>query len=247
MIIRIAVCDDKVEYIDKVLACANNYFDRQECKAEFFTFTSSFEFLESLQHTSVYDIVLLDICMPIMLGTDVAKEIRQRKDKTEIIFITTSDQFAVDAFVLKAAHYLVKPFNQAEFDEAMDRATKKVLAEHNKNIVLKLSGGSVQVVCIDDILYIENFAHTQSVHLKGNACLEAKESITQLMSMLEEVAKDRFFSPYKGIIVNMNAIMTIEPCGIKLKDGTLLPIVKRSFRDLQKKYFDYMFGHGGTL
>lgn len=247
MIIKIAVCDDKIEYIDKIMSCAKHYFDRHTFETAFFAFNGSLQLLDSLHKTSSYDIVLLDICMPGMLGTDVAKEIRQRKDKTEIVFITSSDQFAVDAFVLKATHYLVKPFTQAEFDEAMDRAIAKILANLHNNISIKLSGGNVQVVDINDIIYIENFSHTQNVYLKNGDCLEAKETITQLLTLLEDTAKGCFFSPYKGFIVNMKAILTIEPNGVKLKNGIFIPIVKRSFRDLQKRYFDYMFNHGGTL
>lgn len=248
MIINIAVCDDKIEEINKIRACSDNYFARHaEFVAEYCEFTNSFEFLESIQKTRGYDIILLDICMPVLLGTDVAREIRQRKDKTEIIFITTSDEFAVDAFVLKATHYLIKPFKQAEFDEAMDRAAYKILSESNRRITFKLSGGSIQVVYVDDIIYIENFAHTQNVYLKDNTCFEAKESLAQFMSVLEVAAKNSFVSPYKGFIVNLKSIIKIEPDTIISRNGKHIPIVKRSFRDLQKKYFDFMFDEGGNL
>lgn len=73
--------------------------------------------------------LLLDICMPGLLGTDIAREVRQRKDKTEIVFLTGSDEFAVEAFTLKAAHYLVKPFSQDEFDEALETSPQGGLRE----------------------------------------------------------------------------------------------------------------------
>ncbi|MDR3601423.1 MAG: response regulator [Desulfosporosinus sp.] len=53
--------------------------------------------------------LLLNIGMPGIVGTQVAAEVRKRKDKSEVIFLTTSDEFAVDAFALKATHYLAKP------------------------------------------------------------------------------------------------------------------------------------------
>ena len=56
------------------------------------------------------DIVLLDVCMPGILGTEVAQELRKFSSSTEIIFLTTSDEFAMDAFAVKATDYLLKPF-----------------------------------------------------------------------------------------------------------------------------------------
>lgn len=106
---KIAICDDKIRQIEIIETSAYAYFLAKRIEFKIDTFDKAFDFLDAHKKNS-YDLVLLDICMPGMLGTDVAKEIRQKKDNTEVVFLTTSDEFAIDAFTLRAAHYLLKPF-----------------------------------------------------------------------------------------------------------------------------------------
>lgn len=58
----------------------------------------SVELLTYLENRETYDILILDVYMPVMLGTEVAKELRNRGDQTRIIFLTTSTDHAIDAF-----------------------------------------------------------------------------------------------------------------------------------------------------
>lgn len=123
---KIAICDDRSEQIEIINNAVNQYFRLlNDVAVEVETFDRAFDFLYAHEKNK-FNIVLLDICMPGMLGTDVAREIRQRRDNTEIVFLTTSDEFAVDAFQVKAAHYLLKPFTQSDFDEALDRVMQNM-------------------------------------------------------------------------------------------------------------------------
>ena len=199
-------------------------------------------FLEAVDQNGGYDILLLDIFMPGLNGIDVAKEIRRRKDKTEVVFLTTSDDFAVVAFSLKAAHYLVKPFTQTEFNEAMDRT----LAAFSENKVIKmcykLTGGGVKTVNIDDILYIESNKHEQKVYLKEGEVLSIREGLNSLQEQLDELSPRQFLSPYKGFIVNLKAVHSIETGCMKLYGSNSIPIARRNFRQLTDKYYTYTFG-----
>lgn len=241
-ILTIAICDDKPEQLANIHAAATEYFKtRPEFSVQVSSFDSSLLFLESLDKTGGCDIALLDICMPGILGTEVAKEIRDRRDKTEIIFLTTSDEYAVDAFALKATHYLMKPFTQEQFDEAMNRAMLRFSDGLLKTIVIKPEGGGARAVDIAEILYIESQKHLLTVYTKDGSCTEGQRSLTRLLAELETLSPKQFISPYKGFIVNQKAIQLIEKEQIILRSGHRIPIPKRGFRELQNIYFDYMF------
>lgn len=242
--LHIAICDDSPEQLAIIRAAADRYFQGRVPEADIYTFDSSLLFLESLEKSGGCDIALLDICMPGILGTSVAREIRARRDKTEIVFLTTSDEYAVDAFALKAAHYLIKPFTQEQFDEALDRAMVSFLDGTVKNLVVKSEGG-VQMVEVGDILYIESRKHLLTVHTKTGTCTEGQRSLGRLMEELETLSPGQFVIPYKGYIVNQRAIQLIEPECIVLRGGAQVPIPKRSFREIQNTYFDYMFPKEG--
>lgn len=246
--LRIAICDDLSDQLTMIEAAVKEYFRAcPEEQFEIFTYHNPLLFLESLDKTGGYDILLLDICMPGIDGTQVAEEIRKRKDKSEIVFLTTSDEFAVEAFALKAAHYLVKPFCQAQFCEAMDRAMLQFTAGQTKKVALKLTGGGTRVIELDEIIWVESRNHTQTVFLKDGASEEARESLSQLFTVLEELSPGQFASPFKGYLVNQKLIRTVESKGIIMRSGHTIPLARGTFREFMDRYFAYQFPKGGRI
>jgi DNA-binding LytR/AlgR family response regulator len=239
---KVAICDDDINQLAVIKAAMENYetaHDRHTYEIE--CFDNPLEFLQHLEKTGGYDILLLDICMPGILGTDIAKEIRRKKEKSEIVFLTASQDFAVEAFALKAAHYVVKPFTAEQFAEALDRATEKFTSKQNRNINIKLQNGDLRFIELNEIMYVESFRHSQSIYLKSGESIEARESLTRLSSMFDEAARGQFICPYKGFLVNQKSIRGIEPAKIILKNGKELPIVKRNFAAMKQQYFSFMF------
>lgn len=244
----IAICDDLPEQSALIQVAVQDYFTRRGGQTmEISVFNNSLLFLECLRNTGGFDILLLDICMPGISGTEVAREIRAREDKSEIIFLTASDEFAVEAFALKAAHYLLKPFSSEQFDEAMDRVMVRFLDDEGKKFTLKPLGGGLQNVDADDILYIESFGHTLNVYLKTGNTTESQRSLSRLLEMLTKLSPGQFDSPCKGYLVNHKVIRTIEPKLVILQNGKELPIARGAFREFQKRHFAYMFREGDCL
>ncbi|NEE00724.1 LytR/AlgR family response regulator transcription factor [Phytoactinopolyspora halotolerans] len=69
-----------------------------------------------------YDIVLLDVRMPGGTGLEVASELRTSAKPPRVIFTTAYPDYAVEAFDLEAADYLVKPFDEDRLGRALARA-----------------------------------------------------------------------------------------------------------------------------
>ena len=240
--LSIAICDDLPDQSALIHAAVKDYFSRRsDQRPEISVYNNSLLFLEKLKTVGGFDILLLDICMPGISGTDVAWEIRAREDKSELIFLTTSDEFAVDAFALKAAHYLLKPFSQQQFDEAMERAMSRFNSCERKKLTLKPLGGGLQNVDVDDILFIESFGHTQNVYLKAGSTTESQRSLSRLREMLTEVSPGQFDSPCKGYLINHKLIRTIEAKRVIMQNGRELPVARGAFREFQDRHFAYMF------
>jgi DNA-binding LytR/AlgR family response regulator len=239
---RVAICDDDINQLAVIKAAMEHYANEHtEQVYEIECFDNPLEFLQCSEKAGGYDILLLDICMPGILGTGIAKEIRKKKEKSEIIFLTTSNDYAVEAFALKAAHYVVKPFTTEQFDEALGRAMDKFKSKQIKNINIKLRNGDLRFVELGEIMYVESFSHSQSIYLNSGENIEARETLTKLSSIFDEASKGQFICPYKGFIVNQKNIRGIEPDKIILKDGKEIPIVKRNFATIKQQYFNFMF------
>ena len=89
-------------------------------------FQNPFDMLAEIDRSGAPDIALLDICMPGILGTEVAREILGKSaEDTDVIFLTTSPDFAVEAFALHAGDYLTKPYDKRRLTDTLDRVIEK--------------------------------------------------------------------------------------------------------------------------
>lgn len=67
------------------------------------------------------DLVLLDISMPGLSGMDVARVLAEKPVRPAVIFVTAFDSFAVQAFDVAAADYVLKPVEPARLERAIAR------------------------------------------------------------------------------------------------------------------------------
>ena len=95
--VRIAICDDLQEQLDIIQKAVQQYFHDKKEPTEVFTYNNAMDFVDAFEKEGNFDIVLLDICMPGLLGTDIAAEMRKQKSWAEIVFLSTSEEFAVEA------------------------------------------------------------------------------------------------------------------------------------------------------
>lgn len=75
--VRIAICDDLQEQLDLIQKAVQQYFRDKKEPIEVFTCNNAMDFVDSFEKKGNFDIVLLDICMPGLLGTDIAAEMRK--------------------------------------------------------------------------------------------------------------------------------------------------------------------------
>lgn len=243
---KVAICDDNIHQLALIKAAMVQYAeDHTDNSYTIECFNNPIDFLHHLEKTGGFDIFLLDICMPGISGTDIAKGIRNKKGGSEIIFFTHSKEYAVEAFALNAAHYILKPFTFEQFGEAMDRVLERFKSRQIINISIKMRNGDLGFVELNEIMYVESFLHSQSIFLKSGESIEARETLAKLFSLFDEAAKGQFICPYKGFIVNQRSIKVINHDKITLINGKEIPIVKRNFSKIRQQYFDFLFNREG--
>lgn len=118
--LRVYIVDDDLPSI-KIIEYFLKTYDMVEVVG---TFTNPLNALENFLADSP-QLVFLDINMGQMNGMDAAERFIGINPETDIIFTTAYDHFAVDAFEINAADYLVKPIIKARFDKSMDRILRK--------------------------------------------------------------------------------------------------------------------------
>lgn len=238
--LRIAICDDREEESAVCAVHIHRYLMETGKEAVVKQFHHPDDLLLEAEKEP-FHLYLLDVIMPMVNGIEVGMNIRLSDQQAQIIYLTTSREFAVDAYAVNASHYLVKPYTEVAFHQAMDRAMVKLENVACRTIQLKQLGGGLLSVDVSDIRYIESQAHVQCLYLKNAAATEASRSLSRLGELLEELAPGQFVSPYKGYIVNLSAIRSMDSSQIVLIGGETLPIAKRSYRTLRNQFFDFCF------
>lgn len=115
---RALIVDDEAPAREELRFLLNELGDLVQVVGEATTGDEALVLLNSLD----YDVVFLDIRMPGLSGLEVAARLREKQRRPQIIFTTAFPDYAVDAFDLSAADYLVKPFDEQRLRRAISRA-----------------------------------------------------------------------------------------------------------------------------
>lgn len=200
------------------------------------SFASPLELIAYVAKNGGFDIVLLDIYMPGVLGTDAALELRNMGDNCKIVFLTTSRDHAIDAFSLDAAHYLVKPYSEKEFFSALDKVMDKLTKKDEVYITIKSTDG-ISRVDLNKLVYAETDNHVQKLHLSDGRVINVRKSSSELFELLEE--EQRFYKCGSTYIINMDYIVELSSKGVAFSSGAKIPILSRKYMELRKLYMDY--------
>lgn len=193
------------------------------------------------------DLVFLDIQMPKLNGFEVLELIDHY---CAVIFVTAYDQYALKAFEVHAADYLLKPFSKERFEQALQHARRQIgrntparrpkfLAElkaHTQPLerILVREGSKVHVIPVDSIDYIEAQDDYVSIRTEGKSHLK-QERLANLETSLDP---KRFVRIHRSFILNIDRLAKIELYAkdsrvALLKNGTQLPISRTGYEKLK--------------
>ena len=121
--LRIAVCDDSPQFLQTAADLVSAWAAQRNIPAEISTYQNGDELLEA-NSAKRFDIVFLDIIMPLLNGMDTARELRENDTVIRIIFLTSSPEFALDSYDVKAQGYLLKPVSSDKIYSALDESAE---------------------------------------------------------------------------------------------------------------------------
>ena len=233
---NIAVCDDSRDELSRTLQYVKAYFaDKKDITVHIDIYLSSKDVLDKARQNVIYDIYVLDIIMGVISGIELAKTLKSYKNDVKIIFTTTSKDFAVDAFDLKADHYLMKPYTKEKMTEALDRVISSMDQE---SYLVKNTSSGLKRIAISTIIYSESSGHYQYLHLSSTEVLKIRMKTDELWDELNKFP--RFVRPHSGYVVNMDYVKTITSYGLRM-ENVEIPIAKNSYNKLKETFMDYSF------
>ncbi|MEM8569152.1 MAG: LytTR family DNA-binding domain-containing protein [Bacteroidota bacterium] len=206
------------------------------------------------------DIIFLDVQMPQISGFDVLRSVDYMPKA--VIFVTAYDNFALKAFEVRAIDYLLKPFSDRRFYQALEHAKERLVSDNQANSAELLNDlasnsttqaewveksaanrlvvkdkGKVHILNHDDIRWLEAYDYYVKIHLQGHFLL-LRESLKKLEVRLQPFG---FLRVHKSAIVNSKYISSVEPVTSKefmldMKEGQRVKVS----RNYKNSLFEYL-------
>lgn len=233
---KIAICDDSEKELLEIIDLAVEYFNSNELYCETDSFSSSDQLMMKIENGVKYDALLLDICIPGFSGIEIANELLRQKIEIPVVFLTTSKEYALQAFGVHALRYLIKPLKKNEFIEAMDYIFSIIKNEHRRILMVKTETGQ-RTVQFREILFCEPEKNHTVLHLQNGDTLRVRGSMTKVSSELTE-AND-FVRAGASYIINLAHVRALETKCVLMNNGSKIPIPRRVFQEFRQSYIDY--------
>lgn len=237
--LRIALCDDNANFLQEISDMIVKWKENVPHAV-----CESFDNADALLNThkiAPFDIIFLDILMPMQNGMETAREIRKHDKKTQIIFLTASSEYAVESYTVKANNYLLKPVSETALFTCLNDALLEISLKPQTITIKGLH--SMQKIVLDEIMYVE----AQNKHilftLTNGSTIETTEPLHTYQNML--TLNDGFFKCHRSYIVNINHIDTYTLKEIKMHSGYCIPISRNCQKTFETAYFNVLFGKAG--
>ena len=184
------------------------------------------------------DVVFLDVQMPGRSGVEVARELGDELPPT--VFVTAHDEHAVKAFELAAVDYLVKPFDDERFGQALQRARRAAAVraprrDYTDRIAVELRG-QIRAIPVDRIEYITASGPYAELHVDGRT-FTVRERMQALETKLDP---QRFFRIHRSAIVRLDMVDVFlrhagGDYGVRLKNGVELSVSRARREELEAR------------
>lgn len=224
--IKCLIVDDEENAVDGIADNLNGLDDFRVVDTCF----SAIEAMEILKNKQI-DLMFLDINMPRLSGLEFLELLQS---PPIVIFTTAYSEFALDAFRLNVADYLLKPYTLQRFFQATQKAAELFRIQHVKSgqalpetrEMFIRQGNSFMKISCNDILLVEAMQNYLKLYLK-----DQKYIIHQTMTAIEGVLpKDTFYRIHNSYLVNVAHIKSVEKSKLLINEKEI-PISKYRKKD----------------
>lgn len=224
---RIVACDDDVSELEELKQQLQEIGKKYQLPLDIRTFTEGEQCCEYLLLNSA-DIVFMDIYLKPGNGVELVRRLRQQRLNFKLVFLTSSNEFAIESYEVDAAYYLLKPLQPERLQQALKRCGTFDKEEYVtfdtavETVKLKPKGIIVQ----DKYCYIHTAQRTYKVYSSIN---KVREKLTQ----------DYFLLTYRSVLINMHYVEGVYSNYFLLGNGFKAPIRVRDSAAVRNAYMQW--------
>lgn len=238
--IRIALCDDSPAFLQQAKLMIDQW-DAPAARNIAVELFDDGDALLAAHAKKPFDIILLDVVMPLLNGIDAARELREKDKTVKIVFLTASSEFAVESYTVKASNYLLKPINPSRLFACLDELISEI--QSITKCILVRSTDATHRIPISEIEYVEAQMKHVVFFLTGGRTLESSEPFYSYEQGL--LLEDGLFKCHRSYMVNIHHIDNYSHSKIVMRSGHHIPIARSCQKNFEASYFRVIFGKAG--
>lgn len=233
---KIAICDDEEIFIDSTCTFVEQWAAKNNISLTLFRFTNGDDLIDA-HKTERMDLIILDVIMPLFNGIDTARELRETDQTVPIIFLTTSREFAVDSYEVKAFNYLIKPVDDGKLSDVLDDFLKTLQPSKN-TFIAQTDEGFLQII-VSDVDYLEAQNKQVLFHMSDGSMISVHERFSKCAEIFSP--ENGFFRCHRSYIVNLSCVKQFSKSEIITFQHASIPISRNSYEAFKEIYFQHMF------
>lgn len=236
--IKAAFCDDDIKALDEVQMFFERYRRERRQEIVYTAFRSPIELMAEIERGARFDVLFLDILMPGENGIETAAEIRAYDRNVKIVFLTSSPEFAVQSYQVRAYFYLLKPLEWEGFAQVVDSALETCAWEQKTSLILHCKSGITRLdpECLE---FCEVIHRTLLFHLTSGKVLESTGSLDELSRRLEPCGC--FLRPHRSYLIHLGYVQSVSYRTVTMSSLTEIPIPRGKYNEIKDAFLAYVF------
>lgn len=231
---RIAIVDDLKMDRERLQKDVAKWYAQQEIDAKISVYDSGIAMLQNFSK-DLFRIAFLDIRMDDMTGIQLAEQLRKEDTNLLICFLTTSREYAFDAFPIHPFDYLIKPYKEEQLNHVLAEA-QRVLSGSEPEIAAKSGKAEVQVT-YSQIVSVISQGHAVLFRLTDGSSVRGLRTFGETEQVL--TADERFLLCNRGILVNMDHVASLNGEVFLMDDASSFPLRTKNRSELIRQFSQY--------
>ena len=237
--LRIAICDDEEKHLEQTAALLCTYLQsRPGLHGQAETFRSGRALLARAECAGGFDPYVLDILMPELSGIDTGRRLRALGEGGEIVYLTSSNDYAADSYDVRAFFYLLKPVEERKLFQVLDGAVAKLNRRRSNAVVVATADGPRRIL-LERIRYVERVGRCMRYYCTDDTIDSQTIRVSFREAAVPLLADRRFFQCGASFVLNFQHVTGVNGQTALLDNGRAVTLPRTAATDFKKAWGNY--------